>query len=91
MINKYSYDGNNNFETLQNALKDLMGEIAAVIEYDEHIHTTQNMVARQNWVNIRNDELTHIGNLMGLIKYLSSDQAQHVEKGFREFEEIVRK
>lgn len=30
--------GADNFETLQNARKDLVGEIDAIIQYDDHLH-----------------------------------------------------
>ena len=75
------------FDTLQKARQDLIGEIQAVIEYDSHIHSTNDRVARQTWQNIKNEELVHVGELLGLINYLGPDQKQHVQKGLTEFME----
>lgn len=75
------------FEILQNARRDLIGEIGAVIEYDDHIHNTTNSVAKTTWENIRNEELTHVGELLALINYLAPYQKQFVEQGINEFNE----
>ena len=74
-----------NFDTLQKARQDLMGEIQAVIEYDAHIHSANDRIARQTWQHIKNEELAHIGELLGLLNYLDPDQKQHVQKGLSEF------
>lgn len=76
-----------NFDTLQKARQDLIGEIQAVIEYDAHIHSTSDRVARQTWQHIKNEELVHVGELLGLISYLDPDQKQFVQKGLNEFYE----
>ena len=76
-----------NFDTLQKARKDLMGEIQAVIEYDSHIHSTNDRLARQTWQSIKNEELVHIGELLALINYLDPEQKQFIQKGFSEFYE----
>lgn len=74
-----------NFSTLQNARKDLVGEIEAIIQYDDHAHTTTNDVAKQTWISIRNDEMVHVGELLALLNYLDPNQKQYVEKGMGEF------
>ena len=76
-----------NFDTLQKARRDLIGEIQAVIEYDAHIHSTNNSLARQTWESIKNEELVHVGELLALINYLDGEQKEFVEKGFSEFYE----
>ena len=76
-----------NFDTLQKARKDLMGEIQAVIEYDAHIHSSNDRWARQTWQSIKNEELVHIGELLALLNYLDPEQKQFVQKGFSEFYE----
>ena len=76
-----------NFDTLQKARKDLIGEISAVIEYDTHIHNTNDRLARQTWQDIKNEELVHVGELLALINYLDPEQKQFVQKGFSEFYE----
>ena len=76
-----------NFDTLQKARKDLIGEIQAVIEYDAHIHSTNDRLARQTWQSIKNEELVHVGELLALINYLDPEQKQFIHKGFSEFYE----
>ena len=75
------------FDTLQKARQDLIGEIQAVIEYDFHIHSSNDRVARQTWQSIKNEELVHVGELLALISYLDPEQKQFVQKGFSEFYE----
>ena len=79
-----------NYDALQKARQDLMGEIQAVIEYDAHIHSTNNPLARQTWEHIKNEELTHIGELLGLINYLDPSQKTFAEKGLAEFFEMKK-
>lgn len=75
------------FTTLQKARQDLIGELQAIIEYDDHVHTTDNDIARRTWQNIRDEELVHVGELLGLITYLAPYQIPLIEKGLKEFEE----
>lgn len=84
-------DGANNFETLQNARKDLIGELQAIIEYDDHLHKTNIDIAKVTWENIRNEELTHVGELLGLLNYLAPYQKAFVEQGLNEFNERLNK
>ena len=49
------------FSTLQKARQDLIGEIQAVIEYDDHIHNTTDKLAKETLENIKSEELTHVG------------------------------
>ena len=79
-----------NFDTLQKARQDLIGEIQAVIEYDAHIHSTNDKVARQTWQNVKNEELVHVGELLALLNYLDPEQKQFVQKGFAEFYELQK-
>lgn len=79
------------FETLQNARKDLIGELDAIIQYDDHLHRTNTEIAKATWENIRNEELTHVGELLGLITYLGPYQKAFIEQGMREFEDRLKK
>lgn len=81
----------NEFETLQNARKDLIGELDAIIQYDNHLHSTNNELAKTTWENIRNEEMVHVGELLGLLYYLAPYQKQYVERGLKEFQERVQK
>ena len=73
------------FETLQKVRQDLIGEIQAVIEYDNHLHSTREELARETWCSIRNEELVHIGELLGLLEYLAPYQKYYINKGIEEF------
>jgi len=77
------------FQTVQKARKDLVGEIQAIIEYDDHIYTTTNEVAKQTWTDIKNEELTHVGELLALLNYLDPAQKPFVEEGINEFSELT--
>lgn len=79
------------FETLQNARRDLIGELDAIIQYDDHLHKTNVEIAKETWVNIRNEELTHVGELLGLLCYLAPYQKQYIEQGLKEFDERLEK
>lgn len=94
-VNNYVYGNNDrynmaDFDTLQKARQDLIGEIQAVIEYDAHIHSTNNRLAQETWNNIKNEELVHVGELLGLIDYLDPTQRQCVQKGVAEFMERTK-
>ena len=78
------------FDTLQKARQDLIGEIQAVIEYDAHAHSTNDRTARQLWLNIKNEELVHVGELLGLLNYLDPDQKQYLQKGLTEFYDLQK-
>ena len=84
-------DGGVDFDALQNARKDLIGELDAVIQYDDHIHKTNNEAAKATWVDIRNEELVHVGELLGLILYLAPYQKKLIEDGLKEFDEHIGK
>ena len=68
----------------------MIGEIQAVIEYDAHLHSTNNQLARQTWEHIKNEELAHVGELLGLINYLDPSQKNFVQKGLAEFYEMQK-
>lgn len=93
MIRTFNQDNAfyNDFQLLQQARLDLVGEIEAVIQYDNHIQSTQNPVARQTWTDIRDEELVHTGELLALINYLNPSQNQFIEKGINEFNERIGK
>lgn len=78
-------ESGDDFETLQNARRDLIGELDAIIQYDEHLHKTKIEIAKTTWENIRNEELTHVGELLGLLNYLAPYQKPFVEQGLKEF------
>ena len=91
--NPYSYDTNGvmmHFDTLQKAREDLIGEIQAVITYDAHLNSTNDKIAKEVWRSIKNEELVHIGELLGLLNYLDPSQKQFIQKGLAEFTELLK-
>ena len=78
MINIFSEEGNN-FQTLQDARRNLVGELDALIQYDNQIHSTQNPKARETWINIRDEEMVHVGELISLIRYLNPKEKELME------------
>lgn len=91
MINLLSNDYLNNFQSLQKARKDLIGEIEAVIQYDDHAINSANIIEKQTWLNIKNEELVHIGELLALLNFLNPEQKKYVEKGIEEFNERLKR
>ena len=79
------------FDALQMARKDLIGELDAVIQYDDHIHSSNVEVARATWEDIRDEELVHVGELLGLILHLAPYQRKLIEDGLKEFDERIGK
>lgn len=75
------------FLTLQQVKKDLVGEIDAVLQYDQHIHESNNKLAIQTWKHIRDEELVHIGELLSLWQHLNPKQFAFIKEGINEFEE----
>lgn len=75
---------------MQKARQDLIGEIGAVIEYDGHIHSTNDKQTKENWEHIKGDELTHIGELLALLNYLDPTQKEYIQKGIAEFNEKLK-
>ena len=92
MIHLYNNNTNyNHFDILQEARQDLMGEIEAVMQYDNHIRNTQNMVAKNTWTDIRDEELVHLGQLFAMVLYLDPSQKALIEKGMKEFDDRLMK
>ena len=73
------------FGILQKARQDLIGEIKAIIEYDNHIKNTTNRIAKETWQNIKNEELTHVGELLAFINYIDESGQKYIQQGINEF------
>lgn len=70
-------------------IKDLMGELDAIQQYDSHIMQASNNTAKNIWMHIRNDELTHAGMLLGLLQHLKPEYIMYLEKGHQEFLDLI--
>ena len=89
--NKNECASDNDFETLQNARKDLIGELDAIVQYDNHLHKTDNNLAKETWKDIRDEELVHVGELLGLLCSIAPYQRELIQQGLNEFAERVKK
>lgn len=85
MVNMFNKDMHSNFSTLGDIRRDMVEEIEAIIQYDEHIQRTSDVATRRMLEEIRNEELVHLGNLLALSNYLYPNQKQYIEQGIREF------
>ncbi len=74
-----------NFSTTQKVMADLMGEFEAIIDYNDHINAQSSDIAHTTWTHIRNEELHHVGELLGLLEYLSPTAKTHIAMGKQEF------
>ena len=55
---------------------DIAGELEAIYVYDAHIHATDDEVAKKVISDVRDEEKTHIGELMTLLRYLDPTEAE---------------
>ena len=77
----------NKFQTTQNTRFDIMGELEAIIQYENHAKETNISLAKETFENIASEEKVHIGELFGLLFYLDPDSKKYFEQGLKEFEE----
>ncbi len=79
---------NCSMDVLQNARRDLIGEIEAIIGYDKSITSADAPnLAKATWEDIRDEELVHVGELLALLTYLAPYQRDLVEQGMKEFKD----
>jgi uncharacterized protein len=62
--------------------EDLIGELQAINQYQEHIDALENEEARHVLEHIRDDEKEHFAELTKLIQQLDSTQAEKFRKEF---------
>lgn len=60
--------------------EDLIGELQAINQYEEHIEALEDEEAIQVLKHIRDDEKEHVAELTKLIQMLDPTQAQKFEK-----------
>ena len=77
--------GRNSFITLQNAREDVIGEMEAIIQYENHLEQTTDNIARTTISDIAKEEKVQVGQLVGLIFMLDPGSKEMFEKGLNEF------
>lgn len=69
-----------NEKDLINLRKDLIGELEAINQYQEHINVSNNEEAKHVWEHIRDDEKEHFAELTKIIRKLDETQEQKFQK-----------
>lgn len=77
-------------ETIQAIRKDIVGELEAIIQYDQHLYNTNSPLAKEIWTKIRNQEMVHVGELFTLLSKLDPNTAKKFIEGQNEVEKIVK-
>ena len=75
----------NKFLTVQNAREDIIGELDAIIQYENHLEQTTDVAAQQTIRDIVLEEKLHVGQLFGLLFSLDPESKTQFEKGLEEF------
>jgi len=76
--------------TTQNARADIIGELDAIIQYENHLDITEDPAAKQTILDIVNEEKMHVGQLFGLLFRLDPMSKKQFELGYQEFLEMNR-
>lgn len=76
----------NNFITAQNAREDIIGELEAIIQYENHLEQTSDMSAKNTMRDILKEEKLHVGQLFGLLFQLDPESKTQFENGLKEFQ-----
>ncbi|MGZ4863837.1 MAG: ferritin family protein [Halobacteriota archaeon] len=69
----------------------IIGELDTVNLYEQVAALTQNETIRAQILDSAKEEKTHIGELQALLLQLDQEQADELEHGKREVEELARK
>ena len=85
-INVFDYNNQRNgFKTAQDVRADIIGELEAIIQYENNIVSSDNQKAIQTWTDIVNEEKLHVGQLFALLFTLDPVFREMFEKGMNEF------
>jgi len=69
-----------NQRNLENLRKDLIGELEAINQYQEHIEETEDQKIKEVLTHILNDEKEHVAELVKLLQELDQSQKEKFEK-----------
>ena len=70
--------------------QDIIGELDAINQYNAHIQSTDNELAKRVWTDIRNEERVHVGELLTLLSHLCPDEVKKLKEGQAEVEQIMK-
>ena len=69
-----------NNKDLKNLREDLIGELGAINQYQEHIDETDNAEIKKVLGHIRDDEKEHVAELTKIIRKLDETQEEKFQK-----------
>ncbi len=76
-------------ELIQAIRLDIAGELEAIYVYDAHVQATDIEIAKKVIADIRDEEKTHIGELMTLLRTLDPKEYEHFAAGEAEVKEML--
>lgn len=76
-------------ELVQALRVDIASELEAIYLYDAHAHATDDPVAQKVLMDIRDEEVQHVGELMTLMRYLDPSVASLMQEGEQEVMEMM--
>lgn len=71
--------------TKQDVRADIIGELEAIIQYENHLDVTENAMAKQTINHIVDEEKMHVGELFALLFQLDPMSKKQFERGYQEF------
>ena len=75
------------FNNAQNIRLDIVGELEAIVQYENHIAQTTDKVVQKTLKDITKEEKLHVGQLFGLLFRLDEESKIQFYKGLEEFQE----
>lgn len=78
-----------NAELMQALRLDIAGELEAIFLYESHYLATDDPAAKAVLADIRDEEKTHMGELITLMRYLDPDETDHFLAGESEVKELL--
>lgn len=76
-------------ELIQAIRLDIAGELEAIYLYDAHVMATDDIVAKTVLSDIRDEEKSHVGELMTLLRHLDPKEAEHFASGELEVKKMM--
>lgn len=77
-------------ELVQAVRLDIAGELEAIYIYDAHVQATDDERAIKVISDIRDEERTHVGELMTLLRILDPEEMAHFTSGENEVNEMLK-
>lgn len=84
-ISANNFSGDEKEHTAQDCREDIVGELLAITQYENHYYSTDDPTARATILDIMNEEKVHVGQLFGLLFTLDPVAQTQFEKGYNEF------